>query len=284
METDIGSKTPLEFLRLPYNNIYLEFGDKRIDRGMYLNDDTTGNHIVEGAYIMESDTHHIELKGQAKGEELFMFDALGIDMGQPMRVLQIFFTGSPIGKSGGLDDDTFLNVYVYIPNETTLTMDELIEKHIAFYTRNRQLQNTVNSFGKKVEGMSAENTANFIKMFKLLVSTLLYLNSDEPILEVANKYTEAMKRVNQLSPAKRRKALNKAIVSVNRTFVGEEHHGDGQFDYSDRKPASMHWRRGHYRTQSYGPKRSETKLIWIKPTIVNKSDDISLKVKNYDVH
>ncbi len=37
-----------------------------------------------------------------------------------------------------------------------------------------------------------------------------------------------------------------------------------------------HWRRGHWRNQSYGPKLSNRKIIWIMPVIVrkNKAADI----------
>jgi hypothetical protein len=40
---------------------------------------------------------------------------------------------------------------------------------------------------------------------------------------------------------------------------------------------SPHWRRGHWRNQPFGEKLSEKKLIWIKPTIVNKEKGEPIK-------
>jgi hypothetical protein len=31
----------------------------------------------------------------------------------------------------------------------------------------------------------------------------------------------------------------------------------------------MHWRRGHFRQQPYGPQRSERRIIWLEPTLVS---------------
>jgi hypothetical protein len=33
---------------------------------------------------------------------------------------------------------------------------------------------------------------------------------------------------------------------------------------------ASHWRRGHWRNQNYGSERSESRLIWIQPTLVRK--------------
>ena len=53
---------------------------------------------------------------------------------------------------------------------------------------------------------------------------------------------------------------------VGRSF--EESSLPGAGDGSNSVP---HWRRGHWRRQPVGPARTERKLLWIKPTIVNKA-------------
>lgn len=42
------------------------------------------------------------------------------------------------------------------------------------------------------------------------------------------------------------------------------------FTIGTHKSPQMHWRRGHVRHQHFGPGLSETKLVWIKPVLVNK--------------
>jgi hypothetical protein len=36
----------------------------------------------------------------------------------------------------------------------------------------------------------------------------------------------------------------------------------------------MHWRNGHWRHQAHGPKRSERKLLWIEPCLINAKPDL----------
>jgi hypothetical protein len=42
---------------------------------------------------------------------------------------------------------------------------------------------------------------------------------------------------------------------------------------SDSGPVKTHWRRGHWRNQPYGKGLAQTRLTWIRPVIVNKSDE-----------
>jgi hypothetical protein len=36
----------------------------------------------------------------------------------------------------------------------------------------------------------------------------------------------------------------------------------------------VHWRRGHYRRQAFGPERAERKTIWIEPTLVGIGEEL----------
>lgn len=44
-----------------------------------------------------------------------------------------------------------------------------------------------------------------------------------------------------------------------------------------------HWRRGHWRSQSFGEKLKHQRMVWIMPTIVNSSHGQPLKGHLYDV-
>jgi len=46
---------------------------------------------------------------------------------------------------------------------------------------------------------------------------------------------------------------------------------------------SAHWRRGHWRHQPHGPKRQLRKLVWIRPTLVNKEQEPPTDSRIYQV-
>jgi hypothetical protein len=47
--------------------------------------------------------------------------------------------------------------------------------------------------------------------------------------------------------------------------VASRHHEAGEDTHASRRP---HWRRGHWRHQTYGPQHAQRKLLWVRPTRV----------------
>ena len=50
---------------------------------------------------------------------------------------------------------------------------------------------------------------------------------------------------------------------IGRNYATKRSDGNGGTHASPR----MHWRRGHFRQQAFGPKMSERKIIWLEPTL-----------------
>lgn len=284
VQTDIGRNVPLEYLRLPYDNIYLELGTDRTDRGLYIHDDRTGKHILEGAYLTESSRHYIDMANLSLGNELSLYKHLGIKPTDPMRVLYICFVGSPVGKGGGIDNDTYASFSIYLPENYKYSLEYLLKKHIEFYTEKENFEGAFAPLGKKTETIPEENLVLFGNSFNAIVASLLFLNSREPIFEETKEYTEAMAAANRKSPSKRRKYVESAMVKVNRTFVGDKSPSTSEGSTeNEKRTISSHWRRGHYRTQRFGESNLKTKLIWIKPTIVTGGGAPDIKMKDYIV-
>lgn len=109
----------------------------------------------------------------------------------------------------------------------------------------------------------------------LMVNCLLYLSSIKPDIET--KFAEGLpiniKNKIENAKTKHRKELaeNEArefgyskISLIGNSFIKK---------ISSNKNTSEiapHWRRGHWRNQPFGKKLSDSKIVWIKPTIVNK--------------
>lgn len=79
--TDLADDIPLSMLALPFPRFYVEFGRTRTI-GLRLPNVATGEHVLEGAYV-EAGTN------PEFGDGLY-----------------VMLTGSPLGKSGPLDDAT----------------------------------------------------------------------------------------------------------------------------------------------------------------------------------
>lgn len=56
------------------------------------------------------------------------------------------------------------------------------------------------------------------------------------------------------------------------SFYGFQHQASVTQNKTSKK--QMHWRRGHWRRQPYGPKHSLRKLVWLMPTIIGGDKDV----------
>lgn len=109
----------------------------------------------------------------------------------------------------------------------------------------------------------------------LMVNCLLYLSSIKPDIET--KFAEGL-------PIHIKNKIEKANTKHRKEIAENE---AKQFGYSKIKfignsftktttsnnntsEIAPHWRRGHWRHQPFGKELAETKIVWIKPTIVNK--------------
>ncbi len=109
----------------------------------------------------------------------------------------------------------------------------------------------------------------------LMVNCLLYLSSVKPDIET--KFVDGLpihikNKIEKVNTKHRKEIAEKEallfgyskINLVGTSFIKENsnHHITGEI--------APHWLRGHWRNQPFGRKLSDTKIIWIKPTIVNK--------------
>ena len=159
-------------------------------------------------------------------------------------------------------------------NENSTITDAIAEVH-------KIMTDTLESKTRSTEAIEREidyqlEEYNLLKdNLNLMVNCLLYLSSVKPDIEA--KFVDGLpihiKNKIEKANTKHRKEIaeKEALLSgyskinlVGNSFIKEKtsHHTTGEI--------APHWRRGHWRNQPFGQKLSETKIIWIKPTIVNK--------------
>jgi len=114
-----------------------------------------------------------------------------------------------------------------------------------------------------------DRTINFI------INCLLYLTTKEA--DIDEKYPEDLpihlKSKFEKANTKRKKEVATEEISrcgfTKIKYVGHRIKTTKLID-STGKEVAAHWRRGHWRNQKFGVNLSESKLLWIMPTIVNK--------------
>ena len=119
------------------------------------------------------------------------------------------------------------------------------------------------------------DSINFLKKYlNLIVNCLCYLSletrkidknlpSDTP-QHLTDKINKAESKHQKEIAAQEIKRLNYTYIN----FVGEEFRKNETIKGDASIGLSPHFRRGHFRRQKHGVGLSETKIIWIKPTIV----------------
>ncbi|MBX8498207.1 hypothetical protein [Pseudomonas cichorii] len=118
-QTEIGDDIPVSYLRPPFKNCYIEFTEDR-SSSLKVYNEQTHEHTLEGVYIAET---HIE--PNTKEMERYTSNNL-VDTSKPLRILDLMFTGSPIGKSNHEDDA--LRIQGFYIQDTTLTIKEALIK------------------------------------------------------------------------------------------------------------------------------------------------------------
>jgi hypothetical protein len=248
--TDIADDIPASMVKLPYPRFFIEFGKDRTC-GLSLPNIMSGQHILEGAYI-EKGVH------STLGEGMF-----------------VLLTGSPIGKSGAMDDATHS---LFIPlDDPNLSVKEAL-------ARTFKLGKAVSlEHGYRVTPDSFLQQAFDCLLFVL--KTLLYINLPEARKELHKEKTEWLKATNSLqSTAKKAKAAKRGRGLVDHILIKAPPAVEGGAGGAGQGVRSMkqHWRRGHYRTQAHGPQFSMRKVIFVQPVLVH-GDSSGVTMPQYKV-
>lgn len=240
--TKLGTDIPVSELKLPSQqpNIYIELGTARDPTGRHaLFNAESGYHALEGAYV--SSVH----------------DSDGNDC------LEVTMTGSPVGHTELMDDAV---EWVCMKAAGQVTISQALTDA---YTK---------SVGHAEPGAYFDDQARLLDQVRasaprleLITKCILFLGLPEAVKKSILEGTEARKALARAqSGAHRRRAARVLARSYDRVLV-EAPPIPAAAEDSPREGRTVgtHWRDGHLRNQRHGPGFSLTKVIWIRPMLIN---------------
>lgn len=259
--TDLGPQLPARFFRCPYPMAYIEFGRPS---GMAIVNRLSGWHEVEGAYVGSYTAAPRSVIHHKTARRKF----LGLDPVQPTRVVELVITGSPRGKANALDDAS-QNITLFIQDEEQC-LATLLERHIAYY-RSAEASDLPGFVSP-----GADELRSFEAVVYQLAKVLLYLNLPEAERESVPERSVLEARLRQVGPKKAKRLQRQRVRAYDRIVIGPR-----VSDVVAPTPAEPggpqrrlrpHWRRGHFRRVRYGEGRSQSRLGWIQPVLVNAAE------------
>lgn len=258
--TDVGGDVPAQFLRAPAPVCYLHFGDQYVDFPLVVSNRESGDHKLEGVYIVENQVETIA--GHQDG-----FKELGINPDAPCRILNLMFVGRP--KSGLLDDSTF-HMTVYVQDES-MSVSELVDRHMRHYT-NADTVRLASVIPGYVSPPNEERLGEYVDLLNWLTKALLYLNTADVRRQMLAERSDLAKRLSEIGPKKAAKVKRAMMAAYDRIMimptetlapsVRGDHHA---------RTNRPHFRRGHIRMQAHGEGHKLRRPVFIKPMLINKA-------------
>lgn len=249
-KTDIGDDIPISYLRPPFKSFYIEFTKNKTSNLKVFNE-KSGEHILEGLYISESEIlPDGKFSIQLPEHEM-------IDVSKPFRVLDLMFTGSPAGKSHNLDDALRTQSF-YIQDNNLTIVDEL--------------KNVERRYGNDEDFV--QDLDYLSKLLNHMAKALLFINCKQYRDTALNDRKEIEKLIKSTkSPQKLKKYEKKLRYAYDTIVISPEdnvtYKKSEDIDHpSNVKEKRAHWRKGHFKMQPYGPGSAKRKIIFVEPTIV----------------
>lgn len=248
--TDIGDDIPISYLRPPFKNCYIEFTEDR-SSSLYVYNQETGDHILEGVYISETEVlpNTVEMKAFENKVE--------VDVSKNLRILDLMFTGSPVGKAHNKDDALRLQSFYIQDNEKTII---------------EELKNVEEKYGNDSDFVG--DLPYLSKTLNHMAKVLLFMNCKQYRDTAFNERRELEKKIASLkSTSKIKKYEKKLRKSYDRVIIKPEDNikyiSDSNHQHKSKtKNKKAHWRKGHFRMQPYGIGATRRKIVFIEPTIV----------------
>ena len=270
-ETDVLDVT-YESFKLPYDYFYLSLKPLEIK----VADDS--KKIIEGVYILIERqamevNHYPEEDPNLPYDFAISFHFVGDFEEIKLRNFDKIWDGYGSG-AGGVE---FWNYsFFFLRKENVITIQDGINDAKDMFKSQYFPENSEEVSDIHLDALNYHK--NFIdRTAPVLINALLYLSLPKEKKDIITDYPINLPHNfnKKLSFSKTESDKRKIVKKINETgfskiqFVGNSFKKQ---NYSDQKQnsSSPHWRRGHWRNQLYGVGLEKSKLVWIKPTIVNK--------------
>ena len=291
-KTDIGN-IRYKDLVLPYNKIYLHFGgihnieyniESYEEKHDIFIEKMKNKFILDGAFVSLGESYTIDICLCFKNENDDYSKKINIinDHRFPVFKFTLSFGkwNSELGKTT-YDSETTFSDSVVTFNEIWDPKSEVAEID---YSKLNKLTNEPENCGD----FEFEQYVTMDNALKLIINSICFLNSTEKDVEKSTTNNVATDLINKLNNTKKSQDKYKLKEKISKLNFSKIHFlgNSAKKYYQDLEKGSEvepHWRRGHWRNQAIGIGLTESKLIWIKPTIVRKDKGEPKKGHIYDV-
>lgn len=267
-ETDVLD-IDLSIIKLPYNAFYIDLSEAKIP--FKENDDV----FIDGVFIRDE---------QDDGDNGQSFErAINID----------FVSKDYIGKYWTVNKDLcwdtergFHSMLLFLDRKDNL---KTVEDAIKFDKKGFVGEYTIDERDDDTKIDLYLIHKQFVdRTINLAINCLLYLTTADK--DITEKYPSDLplnlKTKLEKANTKRKKEVVKSEISTSGftkiKYVGYKIKADYPKSTTG-KEIAVHWRRGHWRNQKYGHNLTESKLIWIMPTLVNKEKGEPQKGHIYEI-
>ncbi len=259
----------LSLIKLPYSSFYIDLSEAKIPF------EENGKEFIDGVFIRDE---------QDDGDDGQSFE----------RAINIDFVGKD-----------YIEKYWTVNKDLCWDTERGFHSMLLFLDRKDNLKTVEDAIKFDKKGFVGEYTFDerddntkidlylihkqFVdRTISLAINCLLYLTTKD--LDITEKYPEDLpahlKTNLEKANTKRKKEIAKTDIATS-GFTKIKYVGFGikttRPKETTGKEVAVHWRRGHWRNQKFGVNLSESKLVWIMPTIVNKEKGEPKKGHIYEI-
>lgn len=258
-ETDV-SNTDVQAIKLPYPYFYIDLTEAKLPF------EKDVNVLIDGVYVYEE--YNKDIDDDTTFEKVIAFN----------------FTGPYIEHFKHVQN----HLYNHVRGFHCYSL--YLDRPYNILTVGDAVDDAKDMFSKvdMIEGLDELKNAELNKIHnefidrtvKLTVNCLLYLTLKDK--DIVNEYASGvpghlLSKLQKAHTKRKKQVAQQEITNSGFTrikFVGRSYATGKNTATGELSP---HWRRGHWRNQRMGEDLKETKLIWIKPTVVNKDKGEPLK-------
>jgi len=266
-KTDVNEIT-YEAFNLPFDNFYISL------RPLNLKIATDSDKIIEGVFVSvdrkEMEQHFVE-------DPNLPYDyAVSFHFAGDFEELKLKYFDKIWDGYGAGGVDFWQYSFFFLRKENVITIQDGINEAKAVFQSVNFPENAENVTDTELDVFNLH--IKFIEdTSRILVNSLLYLSlpkKDKDIL-VDYPFDLPFNFNKKLTLAKTKKESGIIENKIKETgyskiqYVGNSFKSISNHKSESGNNISPHWRRGHWRNQPFGKELKESKLIWIKPTIVN---------------
>lgn len=275
-KTDVDDIS-FDMFNLPYDNFYLSLRSL----GIYANDNE--KNPIDGVYVhlerSEMEATPIEEREKEMDEEYYEPEFKFLIYFYFVGDFEEFVKNNP--DEVIFDEELKLswNYALSFPSyEDYITVGDSIEYEIGKF-EHQVFKNFAEDENKRVK--ISKEYRNFVQnTIRVSINSLLYLSQPKEQLITEQKYPKDLpfnfnRKLRFAKTDKQKKKIKKKINETGFSkilyFGNTSKKNIYEFNESHRK--SLHWRRGHWRKQPFGKGLKKNRMIWIKPVLINKTDE-----------